>query len=113
MKKILTLAALGALLAPLPSLAATYQYVAIDGTVQDVEAATAQEALAMISVRSDVTNSGVKLDTGVLEEGEQVGHVYTYVAVDGTVRSIYAANIDAAYLLATDRMFNSGFIVAA
>lgn len=106
-----TLAALGTLLIPAVSLAATYHYVTLDGTVDEVQASTAAQALVMVDARDDSIHSGVQLDTGVLDEGEQVGHEYTYVALDGSVKTITAASLDAATVLATDRKYDSGFMV--
>jgi len=111
-KSIVFLAGLGVLAVPLTSLATTYRYAARDGTIRDVQAASAIEALAMVSASGDAAiHSGVALDTGVLEPGDSIGHEYAYVSVSGALASVTAANLDTAFALASDRAPTSGFLV--
>ena len=84
------------------SLAASYHYIDIQGNVQTIEANSGAEALATVALRADALHSGVVLDQGVLEEGDDYGIVYAYMSTSGETRTVTAATLDAAYLLAPD-----------
>jgi hypothetical protein len=111
MKKTIALAAAAALLVPSLSMAATYHYVNIDGTVADIGAGSAAEALAALRTSPSTIHSGVMLDQGMIEQGEQVGNLYQYISVSGQLKSVFAASLDAARVLATDKAPTSGFLI--
>jgi hypothetical protein len=111
MKRIVALIGAGLLLVPFVSFAQMYHYVALDGTIKDVDASNPQEALMMGSRDGDALHSGVKMDANVLQPGENVGNLYTYMATSGSLKTITAAGFDAALMLATDRVPTSGFLV--
>lgn len=107
----MTLVAVGALAAPFVSSAAYYHYLDLSGTVRGIEANSATEALAQVNAQDNSLHSGVKLDTGELKDGESYGRTYLYVSTTGETKSVSAASLDAAYMLATDRANTSGFLV--
>jgi len=96
---------------PAVSSAAVYHYIDMTGTVQDIEAPNSDMALAMTISSGQVLHSGVKLDQGLLNEGDEFGNVYNYVDIFGNVRGVVAATADAAYILATNIDPNSGLIL--
>lgn len=107
---------------PAATFAATYHYVDTTGTVRTVEAVNANDAFnhaANIAV-----HSGVTLDQGLLEAGDQIPVAnatgmtasngmasYRYVDMTGTVREVIAASPNAALMMATDRDPNSGVLI--
>jgi hypothetical protein len=96
---LLALSAMAALAVPTASFAATYHYVDTSGSVRTVEASSAQAAFNSATDRA--ANSGVTLDTGVLDSGDSVsgtanGDLYHYVDMTGVVRSVNAVSADAA-----------------
>lgn len=112
-KQLLALSLVGVFGLPLISSAATYNYVDLSGTVQSFEAATAADALIMVSAAGNTIHSGVALDRPLLEDGEEVGNTYLYVAMDGTIKAVQAATVDAAFVLAVDREPSSGMLLTA
>lgn len=111
MKKIIALASVAALAVPFVSSAAAYHYIDIYGRVNTIDAATPQLALQAVTTSDETLHSGVKLDLGTLETNEVYGQTYTYVSTTGQLRSVTAATIDAAALIAVDRAPGSGFMV--
>lgn len=115
MKKIISLAvivAMGLMIAPTVSNAATYFYIDIYGNVEGVEATNSQQALMSANAQDVIVHSGVSLDLGVLEEGQVFANVYEYVDINGNLKSVTAATLDGARILATDRAPRSGFLIA-
>ena len=111
MKRILSLFVMGLLLAiPAVSSAATYHYIDLTGNVVTIEAESAQDALSKANANNDVYHSGVKLDQGMLHTGESFAVTYQYVTAQGTLKTVEAASVDAAFILATDIAPNSGFL---
>jgi hypothetical protein len=103
MKTILAYSLAAALtVAPAVALAETYHYIDITGEVESIEAQSAAEALMVIEANGDALHSGVKLDVGQLEEGEDYGITYEYQSTSGGTGRVTAASADAAMLLATD-----------
>ena len=88
---------------PFVSSAATYHYVDITGTVRSLEATSASAALNIVSAMPNTLHTGVKLDQGLLEAGDEMGNYYLYQNTSGGTSIIRAATADGAYLLATDR----------
>ncbi len=111
MKKLLALSFIGVLGFPLSSLAATYHYLDVTGTAHTVEAASATQALNFVNALPNTIHSGVALDMGILEPGENYGQTYQYRTIYGTNAYVQAATLDAARLLATDRAPTSGFYI--
>ncbi len=111
MKKLLALSLLGVFGLPLISSAATYHYVDVTGTVQSVEASSAAHALAYVTSLPTTIHTGVALDLGVLDAGDDHSNLYQYRTTYGTNAVVRAATLDAAYLLATDRAADSGFML--
>lgn len=111
MKKILALSLVGVFGLPLSSYAATYHYLDLSGTVHSVEASSATQALTYISALPNTLHTGVALDQGILEQGENYGNTYQYRTVYGTNAYVEAVTVDAARALATDRDPNSGFYI--
>ena len=107
MKTLMKLVVTGILIVPLMTSAATYQYVAVDGTLRSVNASTPEQALALANAQGARADSGVKLDTGVVG----APHIYEYVSTSGSLRTVMATSVDNALLLATDRMSTSGFLI--
>jgi hypothetical protein len=97
---------------PAVSSAAMYHYIDLSGRVGTVEANSPQQALALANSFNNVLHSGVKLDQGMLQTGESYGFPYRYVDIYGNTRTVTAASLDAAYMLATDRASNSGINLA-
>lgn len=102
---------------PEASYAATYHYVDTSGTVRTVEADNANDAMQMAVNRDP--NSGVTLDTGVLESGDTVVDTggttnagttdeYHYVDSSGIVQTIMAPSALAALSAAVDISAHSG-----
>lgn len=111
MKKIILTASLAAILAvPAAVGAASYHYVDVAGTVNTIEAASPSDALLKARLSGKTIHSGVALDRGVLETGKNVGTVYQYIDVWGNVRTITAASVDAAFVLAPDKAPHSSFL---
>lgn len=103
MKNTLSIIALFTLLAlPLASRAAMYHYLNLQGEVVTVEADTPAQALAISRLNGDALNSGVAIDIGRMNEGESFAVTYEYLSTMGMNRTIEAANMDAAYVLAND-----------
>ena len=103
----------------LTAVASTYQYVNTAGAIQNVEADSASQALAMASNISP--NSGVMLNMGLVlgamttttstlgNTGPTVPYMtYQYVNVSGQVQTIIASTSDQAFSIATNIAFNSG-----
>lgn len=109
MKKLLTLSLLGVFGLPLSSFAATYHYLDVYGNVQSVEAQSATQALTYVNSLPTTIHSGVALDQGILEQGQNYSQLYQYRTVYGTTAYVRAATIDAARLIATNEAANSGF----
>ncbi len=110
MKKFLMLSLIGVLgLLPLSSHAATYHYIDVNGTVHDVNSSSAAAALAYVSSLPATIHSGVALDLGFLNPGDNYGHDYQYRTTFGTIATVHAASLDAARMLATNRASDSGF----
>lgn len=107
------IAAMGLLLAvPLGVQAITYHYIDIEGEVQTIEAGNASEALNVARVNGPTIHSGVKVDAGILDEGDTFANIYHYVDINGNLKSIQAASMDAALFLATDKHPQSGMLLA-
>lgn len=106
MKRILVATAAMALMLPTFGAAATYEYIDRSGTVRTVEAADAEEALALSAPHT--THSGVKLGTQLYGAGLQAAHQYRYVNMMGELKTIAASSPYDAYLRAADRMPTSG-----
>ena len=114
MKKGILLTLAGALLAiPAVGFAASYHYVSVDGEVKTIDAANATQALTIAHQNGAAYDSGVKVDLGMLDEGDETGNVYMYVDVSGNTKSVTAANVQAAFALATDIAPDSGVVVIA
>lgn len=111
MKPFILVAATAVLALPFVSFAQTYDYVALDGTIKSVVAPTAANALAQIQAQGDAMHSGVRAADGILAPGDQVGLTYTYVSTSGSLKSVTASSVDAAFMLAADRAPASGFLV--
>ncbi len=111
MKKLLMLSFIGVLGLPLTSFAATYHYLDVNGTVHDVDALSAQQALNYVNSLPNTIHSGVALDQGILKPGDDYGQTYQYRTIYGTNGYVHAATLDAARSLATDRAANSGFYI--
>jgi hypothetical protein len=111
MKKLLALSFIGVLGLPLTSFAATYHYLDVNGTVHDVNAPSAQQALTYVNALPSTIHSGVALDQGRLNAGENYGHYYQYRTKSGAYNVVLAATLDAARTLATDRASDSGFVI--
>lgn len=109
MKKILALSLIGVFGLPLTSLAATYHYLDVHGNVNSVEAQSAAQALNYVNSLPTTIHSGVALDQGILEPGQNYSQLYQYRTIYGTNAYVRAATLDAARLLATDKASNSGF----
>ncbi len=110
-KYLLALSLVGVLGLPSVSYAATYFYIDITGAARSVEANSSSEALAIVNAMPNTLHSGVTLDQGFIEEGENYGNLYQYRTTAGTTAVVRAATIDAAALLATDRDPSSGFVI--
>lgn len=117
MKKFLLAAlAFGAVAAlPAASFAATYHYVDNSGTVRTIQADNASDAMMMASDRDP--NSGVTLDTGVLDSGDTVtgtgstsanADEYHYVDSSGIVRTVMAPSASVALSAAVNIGMHSG-----
>lgn len=114
MKKGILLPLAGALFAiPAIGFAASYHYISMEGEVKTIEAASATQALTIAHQNGAAQDSGVKVDLGVLDEGEDTGNVYMYVDASGNTKSVTAANVAAAFVLATDIAPDSGVVVIA
>lgn len=111
MKKILALSLIGVFGLPLTSLAATYHYLDVHGNVNSVEAPSATQALKYVSSLPATIHSGVALDQGILEPGQNYSQLYQYRTIYGTTAYVRAATFDAARLLATNEAANSAFYV--
>jgi hypothetical protein len=112
MKKIL-IAFVTLLALPTAAFAATYHYVDNNGTIQTVTASNAAEAEAKAVNRDP--NSGVALDTGVLDTGDGTvgngnnGYVkFYYVDQMNIVRGIVAATSQEAFAIAANIAPHSG-----
>lgn len=108
---IFALSLLGVCGSPLISSAATYNYLDLTGTVRSVDAPSATEALAYVNSLDTTLHTGVALDLGILNQGENFGQDYTYRTVNGTTVFLRAATYDAAWILATDRDPSSGIML--
>ncbi|HVX90732.1 MAG TPA: hypothetical protein VHC20_03810 [Candidatus Paceibacterota bacterium] len=119
MKKFLLAAlAFGAVAAlPAASFAATYHYVDTSGTVRTIQADNANDAMLMATDRDP--NSGVTLDTGVLDSGDTVtgtgtgstsanADEYHYVDSSGIVRTVMAPSASVALSAAVNIGMHSG-----
>lgn len=103
MKKVQLVAGLALLFAfPSVSLAAQYHYLNLRGEVVTVEASNASQALAISASRGDSMHSGVVLDIGLLEQGDEYGITYRYQSNLGGTKYVTAASVDAAYVIAPD-----------
>lgn len=105
------------LLLPLASFAATYDYIDANGIVQSVQAGSANEAMAR-ATNMDL-HSGVKLDAGALDVGDNVfgvggsgdasgTHLYHYIDRNGIVQDVRARNEVEAMGLAVNMDPHSG-----
>lgn len=113
--------AVGAVVAlPAASYAATYHYVDTSGTVRTIQANNANDAMLMATDRDP--NSGVTLDTGVLDSGDTVvgtgngstsanADEYHYVNTSGIVETVIAPNPSVALSAATNIAMHSGVAV--
>lgn len=114
MKKTLPLLALsflGVVGSPLISHAATYNYLDINGTVHSVDAPSATQALTFINSLDSTLHSGIALDLGLLNPGDDYGNDYQYRTIYGTNAVVHAATFDAARILAVDRAPTSGLLL--
>jgi len=114
---------LAIMLVPFLSSAATYHYVAVTGETASVEASSAEEAFA--KAHDIAPNSGVALDMGMIEDGDEVaegtvaGHVgatggsntFHYVTSDGYTASVTANDPQTALTIAPNRASNSGVAI--
>jgi hypothetical protein len=113
MKKFTIFSAVSILLMlPLFVLAQSYHYIALSGEVKTIEAEAPSQALAIAHQNGAAPDSGVKLDSGTLETGEIRGGLYQYVDVRGILRTITAASVETAFMLAFDRAHDSGVLYA-
>ncbi len=116
MKNIAFTAVIAALtLAALPAIsrAASFDFINLQGAVQTIQADNANMALSYIAQNRLSVHSGV-VRSGILTPGQVVvggTRMYTYVTVNGSLKTIQAASLDAASVLATDRHPQSGFMV--
>lgn len=114
MKKILFLVAITLLAFPALSYAATYQYVATDGTVREVEAPTADAALLQADDR--MPTSGVLLvspfGVGGIGGNSDGMITYQYVNTTGDVDSVEANDASEALLLSVNKAPHSGVYMA-
>ncbi len=111
--KYLIVIALG-LLATLPffSLASTYQYVDMSGNIQKVDANDPNQALVETSVQTnDDPHSGVIIDQALPDSIDTVANIYQYTTISGQTKTVQAATLDSAIMLAPDRNPASGFTV--
>lgn len=114
MKKGILLTLAAALFAvPAIGLAASYHYVTMEGEIKTIEAANAAQALTIAHQNGAAHDSGVKADQGMLDEGDETGNTYLYVDISGNTKSVTAANVQAAFTLATDIAPDSGVVVIA
>jgi hypothetical protein len=127
MKYIFSLGSLGLIaVVPLLASAATYNYVTSSGFTAEVEAPNAETAL--VTAQNIASNSGVAVDTGLIEPGTPVpsiaggnaaggvrvdGSASTYFFVNdaGVTDSVVAANADTALVIAPNIASNSGVAI--
>lgn len=90
--------------------ATTYTYIEITGEVDKVEATTPTQALEIISTNETVLNSGVTIDDGVIKEDRIYSTTYEYINIGGSLKSVEASGVDAAFILAYDIHPHSGVV---
>jgi hypothetical protein len=127
MNKALLLGAAALALVPFTSMAATYHYVNTSGETASVEAPDAQTALAIAPDRHP--NSGVAIDEGMIDDGEDVtapaasasgdtslygtggADTYSYVNQAGVTAMVTAPNPETALVTAPNIDEHSGVVI--
>src|ERR1041385_6406102 len=100
MKNLIVIALGFLIMAPLALFASTYEYVDMHGNIQQVEADNASQALVETSAQNDDPHSGVIIDQALPDSVDTVANIYQYTTISGQTKTVQAATLDSAIMLA-------------